>query len=212
MFIKFCGFTRPDDIEAVRDLPVSAVGFVFYPGSRRYISPRKAIDLSRMLHLSGKEKIGVFVESPADEIIDICQCVNLDRIQLYDPSLFGILQGYLPLIRSYRIREAADLEKITEPGRDDLILLDAFRPDQYGGTGESFDWRYLKDFPYLDRTIIAGGINEGNLARLLRTVSPYGLDISSGIEEAPGKKSAALMRQILQLLNEVKDYETITGQ
>jgi phosphoribosylanthranilate isomerase len=207
MFIKFCGFTRREDIEAVRNMPVSAVGFIFYRGSERYITPEHAGKLSEMLQSTCIMKTGVFVGYSADEIIEINGIARLDCLQIYDPALYTDLAGLMPIILCYRIKKAGDLNHITLPREGDMILLDSYDPDVYGGSGASFKWELLEKFPCIDRTIVAGGLNDSNLRHLLKAATPFGIDISTGIEISPGIKSIEKMKSLIKILEEERRNE-----
>ncbi len=209
MFIKFCGFTREQDVLAAMALPVSAIGFVFHRASARYVSPIKAMHLARHVQNPGPAKVGIFTGTDPAAISAIAGMAGLDYLQLYDPAVSRELEGFRPQIRAYRIGARKDLAGIPHPGDGNLLLLDSSVPGMIGGTGERFNWEYLRDFPYLDRTIIAGGINESNAAELLSVVRPFGIDISSGIETSPGIKSAHKMSAIIRIISEVIDHEKI---
>jgi phosphoribosylanthranilate isomerase len=201
MFVKFCGFTREEDIRFAAQLGIDAVGFVFYKKSKRYITPEKAAGLRAVI----PEKIycfGIFVETPAEEIEEIACKVPLDYVQLYDHSLYNEVQQVKPVALTYRIEREEDIATIKKPEGNNLILLDSFHPAEKGGTGERFNWDYLQDYPYLKRTIIAGGLNSKTVPQLLETITPYGLDISSGIETEPGIKSQEKMHTLMHIIKE----------
>lgn len=202
-FIKYCGFTREEDIRFAMNLPIQAIGYIFHKPSKRYITPEKAKGFSKMLQESAIEKIGIFVDTPAEEIRRTIEIAQLDRIQLYKPLLMDTLFGEIPILKAYQIREAKELEKIEEPQGEDLLLLDSFHPEQKGGTGHTFDWTILKEFRHLPKTIIAGGIREENIETLLSEFQPMGIDLSSGIEIAPGIKSPQKMKTFIQKIKEV---------
>ena len=204
MFVKFCGLRCKQDIITAIDIGVSAVGFIFYEKSKRYISPDKASHLSRMLSGSPIAKVGVFVDASADEIKEVSSMAGLDYIQIYDHQIIPSLRGFRPLLIAYRIRNAEDLERVASPGGGDLILLDSYHPAQYGGTGTPFQWECLKEFSHLDRTVVAGGIDQHSLPELLRIITPFGIDVSSGIELEPGIKSDSKMKSLIATLKEVQ--------
>lgn len=210
MFIKFCGFTRAEDVEAACALPISAVGFVFYIHSRRSIALEEAAQLSRIAHRAGIQSAGVFAERSEAEIRAICENADLDLIQLYEHELIPVLHGFRPIIAAHRIVSAAGLAAVEAPLPGDCLLLDRRAEGSFGGTGKSFDWDCLKDFALLDRTIIAGGINEENAASLLNEHRPYGIDLSSGIEDSPGLKSVEKMKAFMKKINMVMKNETHT--
>jgi phosphoribosylanthranilate isomerase len=209
MFIKFCGFTRAEDVDAAVSLSVSAVGFVFHPPSARYVPPGRAMSLARSARGASAATVGVFVDLDAETIRAVAGLVGLDYLQVYDTALAAELAGFRPVIMACRVKDPDDISRIHAPEGVSLLLLDSHNPAKYGGTGEPFPWEYLRDFPLMDKTIIAGGINEYNLASLLSTVTPFGIDISSGIESSPGVKSAGKMKRIITILNEVLTDETV---
>lgn len=203
MFIKFCGFTSEEDLQAAAVFPISAAGFIFYEKSKRYISPETAKKISAVLNGKNIYRVGIFVDSSIEFIKSASEIARLDYIQLYDPGLIKSLRGFRPMLVSYRIRRKDDLKKIVRPDEGSLILIDSYHPDFYGGTGEKIDWNFLGEFEYIDKTIIAGGINEQNVELLLNSIRPYGIDISSGIEVSPGKKSVDKMESIIKKINGV---------
>lgn len=202
MFIKFCGFTRPKDVEFAATLPVSAVGFIFHPPSKRNISPEKASELGNIARKAGIQTVGVFVQQPAQEIRNIAQTAKLDMLQIYNYELFTELKTYCPLLCAYRIQNESDYKHIRVPDSPHLLLLDAYHSGKHGGTGHTFDWNILDHLPSLKRIVIAGGIKDANIKELLEYCYPYGIDLSSGIEKAPGIKDANKMRSIIQKIQE----------
>jgi phosphoribosylanthranilate isomerase len=204
MFVKFCGLRYKQDIITAIEIGVSAVGFIFYNKSKRYISPDKVSHFSHILSGSSIAKVGVFVDASVEEIKGISSTAGLDYIQIYDHELIPSLRGFLPLLIAYRIRDAGDLDRVVPPEGGDLILLDSYHPVKYGGTGTPFKWEYLKEFPYLNRTVVAGGIDQHSLPELMRTIIPFGIDVSSGIEFEPGIKSDSKMKSLITTLKEVQ--------
>lgn len=208
MFVKFCGFTRDRDVEAACALPISSVGFVFYRKSRRFIPPREAAKCARIAHSAGVQCAGVFAGCGEAEIRAICETADLDLIQIYEHDLIPTLRGFRPIVAAHRISASADCAAIEPPLPGDLLLLDRREEGSFGGTGKCFDWNHLKNFRLLDRTIVAGGINERNLAALLAEHRPYGIDLSSGIEDSPGVKSIEKMKAIMKKIEMVMNNET----
>ena len=202
MFVKFCGFTRAEDIETAALLPLSAIGYIFYDKSERYIKPEKAAEFSDILKGTGILKTGVFVNNGIDEIKKISDTAKLDIIQVYDTETAAALKGFLPVIEAFRIKDRNDL-----PGKctGDFILLDSFSDMEYGGTGKVFSHDLLKDYPLLSKTIAAGGINSKNIKKLIKEITPFGVDISSGIEITKGIKSSEKMRKIFSEIMEAQN-------
>lgn len=202
MFVKFCGFTRPEDIVDAAFLPVSAVGYIFYNKSERYITPEKGAEFSEILKGTGILKTGVFVNSSIDEIKKTSDIAKLDMVQVYDRKTASALKGFLPVIECFRIKGKED---IPEDCHGDFILLDSFSSKEYGGTGISFCHNLLKNYPLISRTIAAGGINSSNIEKIIRETEPFGVDISSGIETSRGIKSSEKMGKIFSIIMEAQN-------
>jgi len=202
MFVKFCGFTRTRDIEAAALFPVSAVGYIFYDKSERYITHAKAAEFSGILKGTGILKTGVFVNSSIDEIKRTAEITGLDMLQLYDESAAEQLHGFLPVIECFRIKSKHDLP---DKSSAQFILLDAFSENEFGGTGVNFPHAILDNYPLMDRTIVAGGINSSNLKKLIIEAHPFGIDISSGIEISRGVKSSEKMGEIFSIIMEARN-------
>ncbi len=207
MFVKFCGFTRERDVEAAADLGVSAVGFIFHPASKRCVTPERAALLGKLLDGSGIERVGVFVDAEADDIRRTAEIAGLDRLQVYSGKHRKELSGFRKIVWAGRIRTRDDLDAMGAPVDDELFLLDAYSENAFGGTGVAFNWEILSGFPHIGRSIVAGGINENNVVYLARNVRPFGVDVSSGIEEAPGVKSMEKMRTFMKNLQEALRHE-----
>ncbi len=208
MLVKFCGFTRAPDVEAACALPIWSVGFVFYTNSRRFIPPREAANCSQIAHRAGVRCVGVFAGRSEVEVRAICELADIDYIQIYEHELIPALRGFRPIIAAHRISTGGDLAAIAPPPPGGLLLLDRREEGSFGGTGRRFDWNHLKKFRLLDTTIVAGGINEENAAALLEEHRPYGIDLSSGIEDSPGVKSIEKMKAIMKTIDMVMNNET----
>lgn len=202
MFVKFCGFTRHQDIEYAAMLPLSSVGYIFYEKSDRYITPEKGAEFSGILKGTGILKTGVFVKSSIDEIKRTAETAGLDILQIYDESAARELNGFLPIIEAFRVKGA---DELPDKSSAQFILLDAFSENEYGGTGKSFHHDILYNYPMINKTIIAGGVNISNLKKLIIEAQPFGVDISSGIETARGIKSPDKMREIFSVIMEAQN-------
>lgn len=199
--IKICGLRRPEDIEAVNIHQPDLCGFIFAKGRRRYIEPEIAARLRAELDPSVKS-VGVFVNSPVEEILETVEAVGLDMIQLHGQESEEMVcelkaRTDLPVIKAFSIAGDEDLQKAANSSAD-LVLLDSGK----GGTGEMFDWSLLKQMerPF----ILAGGLSPENLEEAARTIRPYAVDISSGVEtdgwKDPGKIGACM--DIIRRVNE----------
>lgn len=208
--VKMCGISKVETIPAVVEAKPDYMGLVFAP-SKRQVTVDQAKTLVKELHRGYAQKygsdtehdkndtiktVGVFVNETVDNLITIANEANLDAVQLHGDEDEAFIQSLkertnVEVWKAIQIRSAADVEKWIDSSAD-MLLFDAYHNDERGGTGEVFDWSSLDAFerPFM----LAGGIDSTNVARAIRTVRPYGIDISSGIET-----------------NGVKDDEKITA-
>ncbi len=188
--IKICGITRMEDAQLALHLGVQYLGFIFSESPRR-VSALQAASITRRLPGSIR-KVGVFVDEDEARIRSITAETGLDLIQLHGeepPELCG--RFGLPVIKVIRTSGEDVFEKI-EGYDTDLFLLEPYVPDQAGGTGKRADWKLARQIvdSFPDRKfILAGGLNPENVASAIRTVAPFAVDASSGLEESPGVKS-----------------------
>lgn len=189
--VKMCGISKVETIPAIIDAKPDYMGLVFAP-SKRQVTVEQAKILVEELHKQYAVRynsetiktVGVFVNETIENLLKIAEEVKLDVIQLHgdeDESFIQILkeQSNVEVWKAVQVRSAADAEKWIDSSAD-MLLFDAYHKDERGGTGEVFDWSSLDEFerPFM----LAGGIDSTNVARAIRTVRPYGIDISSGIE------------------------------
>ena len=189
--VKMCGISNVETIPAIVDAKPDYMGLVFAP-SKRQVTVEQAKTLVEELHKQYAVRynsetiktVGVFVNETIENLLKIAEEVKLDVIQLHgdeDESFIQILkeQSNVEVWKAVQVRSAADAEKWIDSSAD-MLLFDAYHKDERGGTGEVFDWSSLDEFerPFM----LAGGIDSTNVARAIRTVRPYGIDISSGIE------------------------------
>ena len=180
--IKICGLSRPVDIDIVNEVLPDYIGFVFAK-SRRQITDETAKGLKEKLN-PGIQAVGVFVNDEIAHIINLCESGTIDIIQLHGEENENYIKKLKeavsnPIIKAVRVKSE---ENIRNAGKFtcDYLLLDAYKDDQYGGSGETFDWRMISqiDKPYF----LAGGINGENIIHAINSVKPYCIDISSGVE------------------------------
>ena len=196
--VKMCGISKVETIPAVVEAKPDYMGLVFAP-SKRQVTVDQAKTLVEELHKqytkrynNGAEQsnndeiktVGVFVNETLDNLVSIATEVNLDAVQLHGDEDEAFIQSLkertnVEVWKAVQIRSAADAEVWIDSSAD-MLLFDAYHKDERGGTGEVFDWTSLDEFerPFM----LAGGIDGTNVARAIRTVRPYGIDISSGIE------------------------------
>ena len=195
MWIKYCGFTRREDLSVAADLGIDAAGFIFYEKSKRFVTPEKVREISA--GITSVMKVGIFVDKDPSAVNSMAETADLDMIQLFADEAGDNSAYILPVLRVYRIATVGDLKKI--PDREHPFLLDAFSRKGLGGTGESFDWSLLSSFHRIKSAIIAGGVTIENAGKLM-ILSPYGIDISSSIEDVPGIKSHDKMRSLFEII------------
>ena len=204
--IKVCGITRLEDALAASSLGVDAVGFVFYDRSPRYIEPMKAAAIIRKLP-PFVSAVGLFVnpeQAFIDEVLSLCP---LGVIQLHGDENPELCQAQSRrVIKAIAVHNKQDLELARQYHCP--VLLDAKAPQGvYGGTGHSFDWSLLQGFTHDYPLMLAGGLNSENAATALSHRQWFALDVSSGVEDAPGIKSYAKMREFVSMV-QAADKET----
>ena len=191
--IKICGITRREDALAAAQAGADAVGFVFYPGSPRYIAAAAAAPIAHALP-PFVSAVGLFVDAPAETVKGTLAAVPLGVLQFHGdepPDYCG--QFGRPYIKAVRVRAGTDLLQCAVRYPDAAaLLLDAYRPGVPGGTGETFDWKLIPA-QLACRIILSGGLTPVNVAAGMETVRPWAVDVSSGVEVAPGVKDAQLI-------------------
>lgn len=196
MRVKFCGITTVEDArEAVR-LGAWAIGLNYWPQSPRRCDPGTAVAISAELRRKAM-LVGVFVNAALDEIATAAEDAQLGAVQLHGDEGPSFCQEVArrtgcKVIKAMRVRSGADV-RAAETFRTDYHLLDAHRPETPGGTGASFDWVLTAERNSTVPMILAGGLTPDNVAEAIEIANPYGVDVASGIEAAPGVKDHALM-------------------
>jgi len=196
MFAKVCGLTRlTDALHAVKH-GATAVGFVFWPKSPRFIAPELAAGIIR--ELPGTViAVGVFVNQPIDEITRIAAQAGIAAIQLHgdEPPAYAPALPW-PVLRATALEEVNG--SLTDWPPDTLILLDVHDPVRRGGTGRTIDWSRAAGIAAGRRIVLAGGLTPDNVGAAIDAVRPYGVDVSSGVEEAPGVKNFDKVARFLE--------------
>lgn len=195
--IKICGITREGDaLDAVR-AGADALGFLFYPKSKRHISPEQARDIIRTLPPL-ITAVGVFANEDAKKIAAIRETCGLDAVQLHGeetPEFCRSLPG--KTIKAFRLQNAETLVD-AHAFSTGAWLFDGYAPNQRGGAGLPFNWEWIRQSRPLPRPfIVAGGLTPANVGNCIKTVRPYAVDVSSGVEEKAGKKNADKMRRFV---------------
>ena len=202
--VKICGITRIEDAVAAATAGADAIGLVFYPKSSRYVTATVAAEIVSELP-PFVSTVGLFVNHSADQVNRICDQVELDLLQFHgDESPSDCSQFGKRFIKAVRMAPGRSVNEMMGQYRQaTALLLDSFDADKYGGSGETFDWQRVpkdSDVPL----ILAGGLNCSNVVEAVTRVQPYAVDVSSGVESAPGIKSAD---QIIEFVTRVKNCE-----
>ncbi len=207
--LKICGITTLEDARFVAGALADYIGFVFASGSPRLISARDAAEISGWIH--GPEKVGVFVNQPADEINATVERVGLDLVQLHgEESTTDAALIKAPIIKAFRIREEADLPAIREQMLEwesiaRYYLFDSRNDKMHGGTGATWNWRFLKDLEPEKPFFVAGGISHQNAGEAIQNTAPFAMDLSSSLESEPGIKDFDKMTDFFEIWNELRD-------
>ena len=196
--IKICGLTRPQEAQAAAELGADAVGLVFYAKSKRCVDAAQAAEIVAALPPQ-VVKVALFVNESAEQIHRILGTVPIDIVQFHgDEAPEFCRQFGKPYWKAVRVQSAQDIAEAAEHYADAAaLLLDAHIEGQYGGTGQVFDWRLLPDTMPLP-WILSGGLNQDNVSAAVRQTGAAWLDVSSGVEQAPGIKSRDLMADFIQ--------------
>ncbi|MCE9561415.1 MAG: phosphoribosylanthranilate isomerase [Planctomycetes bacterium] len=193
--IKICGVTTPEDARFAADAGADAIGLNFYPKSPRFVTPTQAATLVRVLP-AFTAPVGVFVGMPLRQVCTVAFQLGLRGVQTYDerpPEEDTFPFAHVP---AFRVKDAAGLEQIrkfveaatAENRRPAAVLIDSFVAGEMGGTGHVAPWELLRGFDPGVPVILAGGLTPENVAEAIAVVRPWGIDVASGVESAPGKK------------------------
>jgi phosphoribosylanthranilate isomerase len=217
--VKICGITNIDDAHAALEAGASYLGLNLYPKSPRYIAPEKVCELRIALNdwiersqLATRNSqftprlVGIFVNETIEHITEILTLTGLDYAQLHGdepPEFVQRLAGKaFKAARPVDAQSAQDAASRFAPlGLEDgpQLLIDAYDPAEYGGTGKKADWHVAATLAQrYPRLMLAGGLTPDNVAQAIRTVRPWAIDVSSGVEAAPGRKDHDAMRAFIQ--------------
>lgn len=208
--VKICGCTDPADFAGWEESAVDAVGLNFYPGSKRYLTPERRVSVASAIP-AGLLRVGVFVNEDPMTIRQLVDECGLDFVQLHGdeaPEVEGALAG-LPIIRAIRcVNSPQEAVQQYFAGMEaagivpaSTLLLDAYRPGAWGGTGATLPWGELasvfSDWPEV-RWLLAGGLTPENVAQAIEQAKPFGVDVAGGVEVSPGRKEAAAVHRFAE--------------
>jgi phosphoribosylanthranilate isomerase len=201
--VKICGITNYEDAIAAADMGADMLGFNFYPKSPRYLTPDDAVKIIDKLP-GYVDIVGLFVNDPFERIEQVIDQCQLDWIQFHGDEPPEFTEQFntfnVRTIKAIRVKDENDI-KLAEKYYTDVILLDAFDPKKYGGTGLSFDWNIIGNIT--KRVFLAGGITADNVTKAVE-LGIYGIDVCSGIESKPGKKDHVKMQKLFDKIREIR--------
>ena len=201
LFVKICGLTRPQDAELAAALGASALGFVFWPESPRAVTAEAAKAIAARIP-KDVTKVGVFVNENIERVRGVVDDVGLDFAQLHGDETPEYCQRLeRKVIKAVGMR-ADGGSTFASFDSDVLLLVDAHDPATRGGTGRTVDWDAARAVAAERPLILAGGLNAANVRLAIRSVRPYGVDVSSGVESAPGIKDPAKLRSFFEVLHD----------
>jgi phosphoribosylanthranilate isomerase len=199
--VKICGITNYQDAYNAVKLGVHALGFIFAPSPRK-ITPEKAREIICAISPFVKT-VGVFVNEDPDTIRKIIQFCGLDLVQLHGDESPDLCHELMPYsIKAFRPKNEDSLSSIRPyVGRIRALLFDTYSEEKRGGTGKTFDWDLaIKGKELGMPVILSGGLTPSNIEQAISTVRPFAVDVNSGVEESPAKKSPDLMKRLMETI------------
>lgn len=202
MKIKICGITNLADALLCESCGAEAIGFIFYVGSKRQIMPDEAAEIVSYLNPL-TIKVGVFVDENPALINQLVKDVGLNMVQLHggetpeDISLINV-----PAIKAFRVNDNFDFSVLNHYSNS-YLLLDSYDKEELGGTGKTFNWQMIPE-QLKSKIILAGGINSDNIDIIFQQIKPQAIDVSSSLEEYPGKKDK---QKVIQFFKKIKSFK-----
>ncbi len=201
--VKICGITSFNDAIMAANYGASALGFIFYEKSPRYINPEILKTWISNVPSSIK-KVGVFVNKDVDKVNKIAEELNLGTVQLHgDESPEYCNQMIRPVIKVFRVNKKFD-SIMLKNYQVATFLFDTYNKENHGGTGEPFDWQSILQLNTEIPVILSGGLNADNVLEGIEVVKPSAVDVNSGVETAPGKKDEEKIKNLFTILKNTK--------
>jgi len=204
--VKICGITNLEDATVAAQAGADLLGLIFVPHTPRYVEPERAREIVEGICRApfAVHFVGVFVNASLDHVRAVMQHARLDFAQLHGDESVDTVRALLPRVyKSLRLRNAdharAQIEMYRDAVNDNVpaFLVDAYDAQQYGGTGKRADWDLARELARAFPLLLAGGLNAENVADAIRAVQPWGVDVSSGVERAPGLKDHLRVREFI---------------
>ena len=201
--VKICGITSFNDAIMAANYGASALGFIFYEKSPRYINPEILKTWISNVP-SSVIKVGVFVNKDVDKVNKIAEELNLEMVQLHgDESPGYCSQMIRPVIKVFRVNNKFD-SIMLKKYQVSTFLFDTYNKENRGGTGESFNWQSILQLNTETPVILSGGLNADNVLKGIEVVKPSAVDVNSGVEVAPGKKDEGKIKNLFTILKNTK--------
>jgi phosphoribosylanthranilate isomerase len=201
MKIKICGITNVEDADVAEKAGADAIGFVMYRKSPRWVEPAVARSIIAGLP-PFMLPVGVFVNEEAEKVRTLMDECGFALAQLHGDESAAYCQNLgRPALKALRLKDRGTFLALAEfQGRANVrgLLIDAFSDQSYGGTGQTVDWTLAQEVARSAPVILAGGLNPANVAGAIHIVRPYGVDVSSGVEQSPGKKDHHKLRAFIE--------------
>lgn len=202
--VKICGITRAEDAEAAADLGADAIGFVFWPHSPRFVDADRARAIARALPPL-VTAVGVFADQSPDEVGAVAAAVGLGAVQLHGRERVEEYAGLAcRVIKAVSVGPGRPPDEVLALPGHVTVLLDAHDPVRLGGTGTTIDWTAAARVARARRVILSGGLRPENVREAVAVVGPYGIDVSSGVETAPGRKDPERMRALFAAIRQAR--------
>jgi len=200
--LKICGITNLEDARFAAAAGADFLGFILHPKSPRNIEPATIREISEWL--SGVETVGVFVDANDEIVNEVASDCGFSLVQLHgDESPEYCTRIDVPVMKAFRVADTTTPDELWRrvaayEGIADYFLFDAHSEREHGGTGRSFNWAILRDYPLKTPFFLAGGISAANVAEAVAMARPYAIDVSSSIESNPGKKDFDLLSTFIE--------------
>jgi len=200
--VKICGITRVEDAALAVDLGAAAIGFVLWPGSPREVSSDTARTIAEALPPQ-VDLVGVFVDQPPDVVAELVKAIGLDAVQIHgDRDVEEYRSVGALLIRAMPLETDADVTSAEGLASDVALLVDAADRVKWGGTGRRANWTRAAEVARRRPVILAGGLTPETVREAVEMVHPWAVDVSSGVEDAPGIKSADRLRRFFDAVQQ----------
>lgn len=203
--LKICGITNLEDARFAAAAGADYLGFILHPPSPRNVEPQTIREIAEWL--SGVDTVGVFVDAAAEIVNEIARDCGFSLVQLHgDESPEYCSDIDVPVVKAFRVSNTTRPQELWEraaryEGIADYFLFDTYSKDTHGGTGRSFDWGILRNYPLQTPFFLSGGISASNVIEAVETAHPFAIDVSSSLEENPGKKDFDLLASFIQVFD-----------